>query len=99
MNVVSVFEQSNANTMDWCVAPSFVEETSALIQVFEIVVVNLASPEFQVSYFEVAPKMACAVAPSHCVILRSLIGNKPRHSIVSVNLLRMSRGEVQSLFP
>lgn len=57
VNLGLVLEQSQRNAVNRSVAPSFVEEASRAIQMLKVLPVLFASPEAQVSDFEVGPEM------------------------------------------
>lgn len=86
--------------MNGSIAPSFVEETTCSVQVIEIVVVGLASPEIHVSDFKVAPEMACRET-LRTLIVRwpSLSIRKELESIVGMEVLGMISEEFDRLGP
>lgn len=48
-------EQSSANGVNWCVAPTFVVEAACLVEVVEEFAIGFASPKVEVADLEVTP--------------------------------------------
>lgn len=48
-------EQSSADGVNWCVAPTLVVEAACLVEVVEEFAIGFASPEVEVANLEVTP--------------------------------------------
>ena len=99
VNLILSREKCGPNRMYWRVAPSFVVETAALIQMLEKVHIRLRSPEIEVANFEVRPdcckqilaissiqRKRLTVTPVIC--LPVIIAHKP-HSVVLGDMFGM----------
>lgn len=69
VNLLISGKETQRNTVHGCVTPAFVEEIACLIKIVKIVHIRLRAPKIQITNFEIAPEMACAVAISSlCMI-------------------------------
>lgn len=97
---VLVLKQSESDTVNRCVAPSFVEESARAVEVVEIIFVGLAPPEAHIGNLEVTPEVAGRVAVCLPVVFRPADGvRQPRHGAVLVKVLRVVRHELDRLGP
>lgn len=80
--------------MNRCITPSFVKKSTLSIQVIEITLVPLSSPESQISNFEIRPEMTCWIPICSAIMTWSTrrVGD-PFNCTVGMNCVRVE-GEV-----
>jgi len=61
MDLVFARKECRSNTVDRCISPSFVIETTFPIEEVEECGIRFASPQVQVSNLEIAPEMTSVV--------------------------------------
>jgi len=95
-----ILEQAERDTVHWCVAPSFVEESACTVQMSKVIFIGLATPEIHVCNLEVAPEMACAVAMGFEVVLWAALAiDQPGHGVVLVKMFGMCGEEFDGFRP
>lgn len=88
MNLARVFEETQGNTVNRCVAPTLVEKATGTVQVVEIILVRLAAPEVHIANLKVAPKVACRITVGIlCVVGTAGLVRQPIHGAVLVHVL------------
>ena len=55
VDLILLREESNAETVYWCIAPSLIIESTFGIEMLKVFCIRLATPEVKVSDFEVTP--------------------------------------------
>lgn len=58
VNLLFLEHQTSCDRVDWCVAPTLVEESTIAVQVVEVVDVGLAAEPVEITDFEVGPLFA-----------------------------------------
>lgn len=96
VNAILVLEQTQSNTVNWRIAPTFVEETAGPVEMVEVILIHLAAPEAHVTNLEVAPEMAGRVSIGLLVVLRTTdLIRQPVHRIVLVEIVTMFSQEFE----
>lgn len=100
VDLAAIQEETQGDCVNRCISPSFVEETTCSVQVSEIILIGLRSPERHVCDFEIGPEVACRIAmSSHVDVRPSFIVGKPFHGVVLCEMLWMCGKELYSLWP
>lgn len=100
MNLALVLEQTKRDTVDGCVTPSLIEETTSAVQVIEVVLVDLATPKVHVGNLKVAPEVASRVTLGLLIVTgAALLISHPLESIVLVQVVGVLRNELAGLGP
>lgn len=100
VNLARILKQTQSNTVHRRIAPSFVEEPTGPVEVSEIVLVDLTSPEGQIGNLKIRPEVTGAVAVClDVVVWSSLIVCQPLHSVVLVQVFRVGRQELDGFRP
>lgn len=87
MDLALIFKQTESNTMNGGIAPSFIKETTRTVKVIKVVFVGLASPKLHVSNLKIAPEMARRIPLSLSIRLWSTnIISDPANSTVLMNV-------------
>lgn len=100
MDIVLVFKQSQSNRVNRSITPTLIKESTGTIEMIKVVLVGLASPEFQIGNFEIRPEMTGGVSICNCVLFwpqRAVY--QPIHRIILVNIFRVSCEELLGLRP
>jgi hypothetical protein len=64
-----ILKQTQRYAMYWCIAPSLIEESSGSVEMIEVILVSLTSPETHICDLEVGPEMACRIPISFIVVI------------------------------
>lgn len=82
MDFCRVGKETKSNTVHRCITPALIEEASSTVQVVEVRLILWRTPEAHVCDLEIAPEMACRVAVSLAIVIRSsLLICQPLESI------------------
>lgn len=100
MNLARVFEQTQCYTMYRRITPSLVEEPACSVQMIEVILVCLTSPEAQICDFEIGPEMTCRIPVClHVMLWSSCAISQPLHRMVLVQIFWMLCHELCRLWP
>lgn len=78
MNALRIGEQTKTNAVHWCVAPALVEETARSVEMLEVCLVLLRTPEVHIRDLEIAPEMTGRITVSLVIVHRpSLLVSQP----------------------